>query len=334
MPNEKVKYFRSKEKIKDRIVYIKDKDVIGFDTASIYCFHLYLWNLTKFNVSNNIILMDDDYFIGKPINKSDFFYYDEKKKKVLPNIVSDEFRELNKHNINKDYKYLFSKKDKIDPHTSEGWKLHTATSFKILSDNYPIPLIDAGFTHNALSIYTPYVKEIYDLIKDKYKYANKILYSKQRTVYDIQFQTLYNTFTLNIKKAKVHIIPRIFYDLNQLKKRINLDIELFVINTSGENKYSDKDFQNLKMTLESKFNKQTPYERIDIRILIKKTINYFLLVFYISILVIVIFILILNRYNIKIPFQNIILSLLSFNNIKNVSTGEENCNLNIMQNKY
>ena len=82
MPNDKVKYFKPKEEIKDRIVYIKDKDVIGFDTASNLCFHLNLWNLKKFNVSDNIILMDDDYFIGKPIAKSDFFYYDEKQGKV------------------------------------------------------------------------------------------------------------------------------------------------------------------------------------------------------------------------------------------------------------
>ena len=40
--------------------------------------------------------MDDDYFIGKPIKKSDFFYYDEEQKKVLLNIVSDRFKEIKK----------------------------------------------------------------------------------------------------------------------------------------------------------------------------------------------------------------------------------------------
>ena len=96
MPNEKVKYFKPVEEIKDRIVYVKDKDVIGFDTASNPCFLYRLWNMTKFNVSDNIILMDDDYFIGKPIKKSDFFYYDEEQKKVLLNIVSDRFKEIKK----------------------------------------------------------------------------------------------------------------------------------------------------------------------------------------------------------------------------------------------
>ena len=74
MPNDKVKYFKSPKEIKERIVYVKDKDVIGFDTASNPAFHFRLWNLSQFNVSENIILMDDDYFIGKPVKKSDFFY--------------------------------------------------------------------------------------------------------------------------------------------------------------------------------------------------------------------------------------------------------------------
>ena len=281
MPNEKVKYLKPIEKINDRIVYIKDKDIIGFDTASNLCFHLRLWNLTKFNVSDNIILMDDDCFIGKQIKKSDFFYYDEEQKKVLPNIVSDEFQELNKGYINEEYNKSFSNKDKINPHTSDGWKLHTYAGYKLLLDNYPGQLIDGGFTHNALSININYVKEIYDLIKNKYKYANELLYSKQRTIYDFQFQTLYNTYTLNIKKAKVHTIPRIFYDINQLKKDVDLDIELFVINTSGENNYTDIDFQNLKKALESKFGEAIPYEIVYDTILKNIIIKYLGILYFI-----------------------------------------------------
>ena len=273
MPNENVKYFKPIEDIKDRIAYVKDKDVIGFDTASNLNFHLRLWNLAKFNVSDNIILMDDDCFIGKPIKKSDFFYYDEEQKKVLPNIVSNEFKELNKEFIYKEYNNYFSLKDKINPHTSNGWHLQSYTSFKLLLDNYPQPLIDAGFTHNAISLNIQDVKEIYDLIQEKYQYANEILNSKERTVYDIQFQTLYNSYALNIKKRKAHPIPRKFIDLNQLKKRIDLDVELFVINTSGENNYSSVDFKNLKKILEYKFVNPTEYE-------INTNISFLFLIFY------------------------------------------------------
>ena len=33
MPNERVRYFKPQEEIKDKIVYVKDKDLVGFDSA-------------------------------------------------------------------------------------------------------------------------------------------------------------------------------------------------------------------------------------------------------------------------------------------------------------
>ena len=69
--------------------------------------------------------MDDDYFIGKPINKSKFFYYDEKEKKVVPNIVSDEFSAIIKEEVLLEYNKLFRKINEIDPHCANGWRFHS-----------------------------------------------------------------------------------------------------------------------------------------------------------------------------------------------------------------
>ena len=260
MPNEKVKYFKPKEVIKDKIVYVKDKDVMGFESANIYVFHFYLWNLRKFGVSDNFILMDDDYFIGKPINKSQFFYYDEDLKKVVPCIVSDQFRELDRSEVLREYNKFFSKKDKIDPHTSDGWYLHTYAVFKFLLEQYNQTLISGGFTHNAISLNIDDIKEVFDLIKDKYEYANENLYSKIRNVFNLQSHTLFNTYSLNIKKRKVNTINRKFIDLRDLPKNKNLDIELFVINKSGENKYVDKEYLYEKFVLDMKYSEKTKYE--------------------------------------------------------------------------
>ena len=260
MPNEKVKYFKPKEEIKDKIVYVKDKDLIGFDSANIYVFHFFLWNLRKFGVSDNFILMDDDYFIGKPINKSQFFYYDEDLKKVVPCLVSDEFHVIKESEVLREYNKLFSKRDKIDPHTAEGWYLHTYAVFKFLLEQYNQTLISGGFTHNAISLNIDDIKEVFDLIKNKYEYANENLYSKIRNVYNLQSQTMFNTYSLNIKKRKVNTIARKFIDLRDLPKYNNLDIDLFVINKSGENKYNDKEYLYEKEVLTLKYNEPTKYE--------------------------------------------------------------------------
>ena len=97
---------------------------------------------------------------------------------------------------------MFSIKDKINPNSLNGSHLHMYAGFKLLLDNYPEPLIDAGYTHNALPLNINYAKKIYNFVTEKYHYANEFLYAKERTVYDIQFQTLYNAYILNIKKEK------------------------------------------------------------------------------------------------------------------------------------
>jgi len=260
MPNEKVKYFKPKEEIKDKIVYVKDKDLIGFDSANSFVFQFFLWNLRKFGVSDNFILMDDDYFIGKPINKSQFFYYDEDLKKVVPCIVSDDFHELKKYEVSREYFYLFLRKDRIDPHSATGWRMHTALVHKFFVEHYNQTLISGGFTHNALSLNIDDIKEVFDLIKNKYEYANETLYSKTRNLFNLQSQTMFNTYSLNIKKRKVNIIRRKFIDLNELRKYKNLDIDLFVINKSGENKYKNAEYLYEKYVLNLKYNESTKYE--------------------------------------------------------------------------
>ena len=38
MPNQKVKYFKSYEEIKEKVIYINDKDFLGFESANIFSF--------------------------------------------------------------------------------------------------------------------------------------------------------------------------------------------------------------------------------------------------------------------------------------------------------
>ena len=74
MPNKKVKYFKNPEEINEKIKYIKDKDLLGFDSRSSIVFEFNFWRLKKFGVTTNFLYFNDDYFIGNYLKKSDFFY--------------------------------------------------------------------------------------------------------------------------------------------------------------------------------------------------------------------------------------------------------------------
>ena len=47
--------------------------------------------MENFGISKNFIYMEDDYFIGNKLSKLDYFYYEEKEKKVVPFIISFKF---------------------------------------------------------------------------------------------------------------------------------------------------------------------------------------------------------------------------------------------------
>jgi hypothetical protein len=103
------------------------------------------------------------------------------------------------------------------------------------------------------------MKEVYDLVKNKYANANKLLTEKERSNIDLQPQSLFNSFMINAKKRKVNTIPSIYYDLGSLDNK-NFNIEMFVINTSGDRKYTQKQYEKARQILEKRFGTPTPYE--------------------------------------------------------------------------
>ena len=97
MPNEKVRFLKDYNLIKEKIVYIKDKDFLGYDSSNYNAFLFRYWKMKKFGISNNIIVMDDDCFINEKLEKSDFFYVNNGK--VVPSIITSEFQRINKINV-------------------------------------------------------------------------------------------------------------------------------------------------------------------------------------------------------------------------------------------
>lgn len=266
MPNEKVSYLKDKNGLEDRIEYIKDKDLIGFDSASSITFeHEGLRKLKEFGVSEHFIYMNDDYFVGKPLEKSYFFYFDEEKDKVLPYIfyksrsLSQTMQRITDYNY-ESHKYLLSKKCM---HTSADYRWQTCLGYKLLYKIFGRNdiLIPNSFctVHNA----TPYtisdLNEVHDAVRDNYEYAEDCFKSQFRNNKQITHETFLSFYLLNKynRRCGEHI-NNFFMGLRDVKSYTKPN-SLFCVNT-GSDHYSDVDFLWSKFSLQKLFPTRTKYE--------------------------------------------------------------------------
>ena len=258
MPNDKVKFFKDKENINDKIIYIKDKDFLGFDSANIYAFTFNLFKLENFGISKNFIYMEDDFFLGKSLNKYDFFYYDEKKNKVVPYLITYYFYEMNKSEIISNYNELFKVKETIHPHSLDGWWMSIYATDIYFSQCYKDKIIKTRFTHNAKGENIEELREIFELIKN-YEYINETLFSKERNILTLNQPHFVNLYQLNIYHKKVHSISYRYIEIEKIKNQKLLS-PLFVINTSGNHKPLKRQYKIQNKKMEQRFPDHTLYE--------------------------------------------------------------------------
>ena len=264
MPNEQVKFFKPKDEIKEKIVYVKDKDLLGFESASIYAFLFNIYKMKRFGISENFILMDDDYFIAQPLNKNDFFY--EENGTILPALVTSDYYEMSKEHLTKELQKYLSKRENEDPHSENGFQIQQTRAllfaYEIFGNDdqrYGKKLIEPAFSHNAIPVKISDLKEIHDYVTNNYEHGNEFLTSLVRTNLDLQMHTLYMAYVKNKYDRRVSKISSAFYDLNQISYlKWNMK-KLFVINTSTKN-YQMSFFQLEKKILNELFPKQTEYE--------------------------------------------------------------------------
>ena len=263
MPNEKVKYFKPYDEIKDKIVYVKDKDVLGKDSANIYAFTFNLFRLEKFGLANNFIYFDDDFFVGKEIDKTEFFYYDENEKRVVPCLLNGIFSELKREETIASYWSVYKTKDTMAPQCFMAWILSLYSTEKFFIDYYPnMTLIKPTPTHNAISYNIQDLKEVYDLVVNNYQYANETLNSIERHVLTLQTQHFVDLYEMNIKKRKVHTIPTNVIPMNLLKMGY-MYVKLFAINTGGDRVYTEEEYKNQRELMKKRFPDPTPYEIVE-----------------------------------------------------------------------
>ena len=209
--------------------------------------------MEKFNMSKNFILMDDDYFIGKPLNKSDFFYVENGK--VAPAIVSNDFIELNEQSANKMH-HKWRKRIKVtQSHAHFLYSKITSYIFtmKLLNNSFIFPL----FTHNALPCNTDDIKELYYLVlNSKYKFST--LDSLFRHKETLEFATFLIAYTFNKYNKKVNPIDNKYID-NNSSIISDYNYSLFCINT-GSGYYPTLSFMKSKLVMEYLFPEISPYE--------------------------------------------------------------------------
>ena len=256
MPNEKVRYFNDSQFIKERIVYVKDKDILGYDSSNSLAFQFRYWKLEKFGISDNFIAMDDDCFIGQPLNKTDFFYILDNK--VVPSIITYKFLEIDKKAAKK--KIIHFKKiinRKIQEQTSSTFKYSLYLTYSFLLELFNQTKYFPIHTHNAIPVNLKELKEVYDLVYQS-EYKSCTLDSLYRSNDNLQFQVLILSYTFIKYKKKVRNISN---KLIQSRYAIfeDYNFSLFCINT-GAIKYTPLSFIESKIVMEYLFPNPSPYE--------------------------------------------------------------------------
>ena len=272
MPNDRVKFLKAPEEISDKIVYVKDKDILGFDSSSCETFIWALWKLRDFGCSNHILFLNDDYFVGKPMKKSDFFYYD-KDKGILPYIFYNApIKYTHKNEMSRLWRHL----DKATTSSDENKQNHllylaqNACTFKflykVLNRNYLyVPAAETVYrtVHNAMGFNLNEIKNIYDIVNSQYKYAGISLRRRVgRSKLGVLMGSFYTFYYLNQESRKRN--ENISYRTCDIARPyISNNLDLFCINNSGDKEYTNLHYLKDKIKMEQLFPEPTKYERKD-----------------------------------------------------------------------
>ena len=263
MPNKRVRYFKDYKLIKEKIIYVKDRDLIGFDSSNSLAFQFRFWKMKEFGISDNFIVMDDDCFIGKKIKKKDFFYVEQGK--VVPSIITSRFIQIEKNSVKKYYELYKNKaKNSLEEQNDDIFNYSRFLTYLFILNIFNItknnPIFIPKFTHNAIPCNLKEIREIYDIINMS-NYKSTTLDSLYRSIDTLQFQTLVLSYTFIKYNKRVNDIPYKFIRINDSISAY-YDFPLFCIN-KGPGNYSYLTFYKTKIVMEKLFPIPTQYEIID-----------------------------------------------------------------------
>ena len=260
MPNEKVRFFKEYNFIKDKIVYVKDKDLLGYDSSNCNAFLFRYWKMKNFGISDNIIVMDDDCFIGNKLQKKDFFYV--KYGKVIPLVTTNNFIKIDKNFVLENLKIYETKaKESQEEQNDEAFCYSKYLTYSFVLNLFNISFNQSIFipkyTHNAIPVNLKDLKEIYELTyTSKYKYST--LDCSYRIIGYLHFQIFFSSYTFIKYKRKVNIIPSNYIKINNSIVS-DYKFSLFCLN-KGPGTYNYLDYYKAKILMEYLFPIPSPFE--------------------------------------------------------------------------
>ena len=263
MPNKKVRYFKDYNLIKEKIVYVKDSDLLGYESSNTNAFLFRYWKMKQFGISDNSIVMDDDYFIGEKIEKSEFFHVSNGK--VVPSIITSNFEKIDRDFVQKNndiyqLKAKLSKEEQNNDIFRYSKYLTYLFIFDIFNIGFGRTIFLPKFSHNAIPMNLHDIKDVYDLA-----YNSKYRYTTMDCVYRhyeyLQFQILVVSYIFLKYRRRVKNIPSVFIQINESILG-NYHYKLFCIN-KGSGNYPKLNLHKAKIVMEHLFPYPSKYEIFD-----------------------------------------------------------------------
>ena len=257
MPNKEVKYFKDYDLIKDKIIYIRDKDIYGSNNYNWNAFKFRYWKMKQFGITDNFIAMDYNNFFGMPLEKSDFFYVVNGI--VTPAIITSRFIELRNfttHEIKSDLKkYVY----RTSPRQTSGvFKESLYQTYLYILKLYKNATFAPAHNFNAIPLNIRELDEICDRIYNS-EFRFNTLYSYYKHEKSIQFQAFVFSYNFLKYNRKVSIIPtKLCNNKNPTLSHYNYSLISFILE---DNTCDYIYFMKQKIILEYLFQEPTSYEK-------------------------------------------------------------------------
>ena len=230
--NDKINFIKFSKDMEEKIILVKEKDILGFNFTSDNIFGFNMLKMKKFGLSENFLFLDNIYLINKPLNKSTFFY--EENGIILPYLIYNSFYEIIKERIQKKIdNYLLNNNNtninfeiELDI-IQQKTLLFLSEIFGNDNNRFGKKLIQPTIGCIFLPIKMSDIEEInYYMFKnyDKYmnKYMNKYLLYLLPTSFHFNIITFYMIYIKNKYDRKVSKINWSFYQLDTLEKINNI----------------------------------------------------------------------------------------------------------------